>query len=56
MTHFGSKNLLAKLDNSHLCQYAEFWNCTKIRPGKFNFHTPEELIIHSYKTRVVVTV
>lgn len=56
MTHFGFKKPAAKLDHSHLCHNAEFWNCTKIRLGKFDFHAAEELIIHSYKARVVATV
>lgn len=56
MTHFGSEKPSANLDNSHLCQNAEFWNRTKIRPGKFDFHAAEELIIHSYKARVVAMV
>ena len=56
MTHFGSEKLLAKLDHSHLCQNAEFWNYTKIRPGKFNFHAVKELVIHSYKAHVIAMI
>lgn len=56
MTYFGSEKPSAKLDHSHLCQNPEFWNCTKIRPGKFNFHVAEKLVIHSYKSHVVAMV
>lgn len=52
MTHFGSDKPKARLDKSHLREHAKFWNRTKIRPSKFDFHAAEELIIHSYKARI----
>ena len=51
LTPFGSEKPAARLDHSHLRHNVEFWNCTKIRPGKFDLHAAEELIIHSYKAR-----
>lgn len=52
VNRYGSENLDARLDRSQLRQHAEFCNCTKIRPRKFDFHAAE-LIIHSYKACMI---
>lgn len=52
--HYGSTKVKTST-RSNLRHHAEFWGRKKCRPEGWDFHATEELILQSFKARVVAT-
>lgn len=52
--HYGSTKMKTST-RSNLRNHAEYWDRKKVRPEKWDFHATEELILQSYKARVIAT-
>ncbi len=52
--HYDSTKSKKSINRFHLRIHVEFWNRKKIRSNNWDFHVAQELILQSYKTRVII--